>query len=106
MKNGIRIMNIEGVDAFKGIFGEGIKKEYNAVFSNSLLLDKLLKVGLKKSKVNTTRDIVNVKFKNGVTTEHSFLKDKEIIKEVREVIDNIHKEFSLEIPKNDKTFII
>lgn len=105
MKNGIRIMNIEGVDAFKGIFGEGIKKEYNAVFSNSLLLDKLLKVGLKKSKVNTTRDIVNVKFKNGVTTEHSFLKDKEIIKEVREVIDNIHKEFSLEIPKNDKTLI-
>lgn len=78
MINGIKIMNLEGSDILKNnLEGREIKKEYNGVFTNSLLQDKLTALGLKVNK-ETTRDIVTVKFTYGYTPLIDNLNDDEI----------------------------
>jgi len=67
MKNGIKIINLEGSDILKNNLEDRIiTKKYNGVFANSLLQDKLTVLGLKISK-ETTRDIVTVQFTYGYT---------------------------------------
>lgn len=68
MKNGIKIMILEGSDILKNnLDGWSINKEYKGAFVDSLLLDKLKEIGLKASKNETTRDIIMVNFKYGYT---------------------------------------
>ena len=69
MINGIKIMNLEGSDILKNNLEDRIiNKEYNGVFTNSLLQDKLITLGLKiHEKSMTTRDIITVQFNYGYT---------------------------------------
>lgn len=61
-------MNLEGSDILKNNSEDRIiMKEYNGVFTNSLLQDKLTNLGLKISKKETTRDIITVQFGYGYT---------------------------------------
>lgn len=67
MINGIKIMNLEGSEILKNnLDGVVINKDYKAVIDNSLLLDKLMELGLKVSN-DTTRDIISVNFSYGYT---------------------------------------
>lgn len=66
MINGIKIINIEGSEILKGMAGEKINKEYKAVFSNSLLSNKLQNMKLKVDK-GTTKDVIGVEFSYGYT---------------------------------------
>ncbi len=71
MKNGIKIMSLEGADILRhNVEGKYIKHTYDAVFSNSKLKYKLEK-GKKENKLNVrndaTRDIINLEFNMPVT---------------------------------------
>lgn len=71
MKNGIKIMSLEGADILRNnVEGKYIKHTYDAVFSNSKLKYKLEK-GKKENKLNVkndaTRDIINLQFNMPVT---------------------------------------
>lgn len=60
---GVKIMRFEGADILADVNGERFAfKDYNAVFDKSDLLDKLIELGLKVSKSETTRDIISLKF--------------------------------------------
>lgn len=74
MKNGIKIMSLEGADILRhNIEGKYLAEKYDAVFSNSQLKDKLEgKLGMKletrlKVKNDRTKDIINLKFNMPVT---------------------------------------
>lgn len=83
-KQGLKIASINGAEVLK--LKEGLDGEikYNTVFSNSLLLDKLKKVGLDISKQGSTKDIINVKFDYGYTDEET----KEAIAEYNNIKAN------------------
>lgn len=95
MKNGIKIMNLEGADILRSnIEGKKIALNYNAVFSNSKLKNKMdLNINLEK-----TRDIINLTFNMPVTKidESKYEKYKEYIKDNKISADNIRKILYLE----------
>lgn len=93
MKNGIKILNVEGAEILKRVNGENYTMSYSAVFSNSMLLDKLKEYKLKISKANTTRDIIAIKFSYGY-------KDLLNAEEVREKLYT--EGFTLEFNKVNK----
>lgn len=62
MKNGIKINSIEGAEILKIQDGKIGQKKMNCVIANSLLLNKLRELKLDVSKIDSTKDIINVKF--------------------------------------------
>lgn len=84
MENGIKINMLQGSDILKNnLEGLSLKKQYNAVFANSLLLNKLKEIGLKINK-DTTKDIITVKFDFGYTSQ----KGLEIKKQIKQIEDD------------------
>ncbi|MBY6816448.1 hypothetical protein HYH38_08385 [Clostridium botulinum] len=80
MMNGIKIKSINGAEVLK--LKEGKDAEFGkAVFSNSLLLDKLKELGLDISKQNSTKDIISVKFDYGYTSQEA----KEMVEEYKKL---------------------
>ncbi|MBW9169751.1 hypothetical protein K2F43_00860 [Clostridium estertheticum] len=74
MKNGIKIMNIEGSDILKDTYKEMvITKNYNGVFASSLLLKKLRtdEIGLKVERC-MTKDVIMVNFSYGYTPKTTY----------------------------------
>lgn len=70
--NGVKIASIEGAEVLKLQAGLEGEINYNSVFSNSLLLDKLKTMkGFNISKQGSTKDIINVKFSYGYTEEET-----------------------------------
>ncbi len=70
MNNGVKIKSINGAEVLK--LKEGREVEFGkAVFSNSLLLDKLKELGLDVNKQNSTKDIISVKFDYGYTSQEA-----------------------------------
>lgn len=66
--NGIKIMNLEGAEILKNnLEGLSINKDYKGAFANSLLLNKLMNLGLKVSKNGMTKDILTINFNYGYT---------------------------------------
>jgi hypothetical protein len=113
MINGIKIMNLEGSDILKNnLEGRIIKKEYNGVFTNSLLQDKLTTLGLKISNKETTRDIITVQFTYGYTPllDNLNTEDIKILKEendkIKHEIKSLEKEKKLISKRADKKPII
>lgn len=89
MKNGIKIMNLQGSNILKNnLEGLLINKEYKGVFADSLLLNKLKTIGLKTSKNETTRDIITVQFSYGYTPKSA--KDNTEINELKDDIKVIN----------------
>lgn len=83
----VKIMSLEGSSILKNNEREEtINKIYNINFNKSLLLNKLIDLGLNVSKMNTTRDIVNVRFSYG------FDKDVDKIEELEEQIKKLKQE--------------
>lgn len=80
LRNGVKIMNLEAgqinCKANRGTREELTDK--GAIMPNSLLLNKLLELGLKVEK-GATIDIVNVKFSYGDVDENDLLEDGEYI---------------------------
>ncbi len=80
MNNGVKIKSINGAEVLK--LKEGKDAEVGkAVFSNSLLLDKLKELGLDISKQNSTKDIISVKFDYGYTSQEA----KEMVEEYKKL---------------------
>ncbi|NFN94912.1 hypothetical protein FDB28_12620 [Clostridium botulinum] len=76
MNNGVKIKSINGAEVLK--LKEGKDAEFGkAVFSNSLLLDKLKELGLDVNKQNSTKDIISVKFDYGYSSQEA----KEMVEE-------------------------
>ncbi|MCS6103594.1 hypothetical protein DWV12_07605 [Clostridium botulinum] len=76
MMNGVKIKSINGAEVLK--LKEGKDAEFGkAVFSNSLLLDKLKELGLNINKQNSTKDIISVKFDYGYSSQEA----KEMVEE-------------------------
>ncbi|SHJ65410.1 hypothetical protein SAMN02745248_00598 [Hathewaya proteolytica DSM 3090] len=87
MVESVKILNLEGSSILKNnLCGKTINKIYNIVFNQSLLLNKLYKIGLDISTMDTTRDIINVKFSYGYDI------DAEQIKELEQKIADLKKE--------------
>lgn len=64
----VKIMNLEGSDILKNnLEGLSINKDYKGAFANSLLLNKLMNLGLKVSKNGMTKDILTINFNYGYT---------------------------------------
>ncbi|EOR27387.1 hypothetical protein A500_04571 [Clostridium sartagoforme AAU1] len=92
MKNGIKIINIEGADLLRNkIEGKYINLKYEAVFANSKLKDKISKdLSIKDF---STNDIINLKFNMPVTKidESKYVKYKDYIKDNKISAENIRK---------------
>ncbi|WP_078054550.1 hypothetical protein [Clostridium tepidum] len=83
----VKIMSLEGSSILKNNEREEtINKIYNINFNKSLLLNKLIDLGLNVSKMNTTRDIINVRFSYG------FDKDVKKIEELEKQINELKQE--------------
>jgi hypothetical protein len=97
MINGIKIINIEGSEILKGMNGEKVDKEYKAVFSNSLLSNKLQDMKMKVEK-GTTKDVVGVEFNYGYTPLEA--------REIEDIINTLKEELKalkgLKIDKKDE----
>jgi hypothetical protein len=79
-KNGIKIMVLEGSDILKNnLDGWNIKKDYKAVFADSLLLDKLVELKLNVKDLRS-RDIITLNFNYGYSPKQ--------IKELEQNVDN------------------
>ncbi|MGG7146308.1 hypothetical protein ACQPVA_05880 [Clostridium butyricum] len=82
-KNGVKIKSINGAEVLK-IQNEELnvrKAEFGkAVFNNSLLLDKLKKLGLDITKQGSTKDIIVVKFDYMYKSEQAKKDEEECIK--------------------------
>lgn len=91
MKNGVKIMILEGSDIKKLQEGRIVQKEFNGVFADSMLLDKLKKNGLNVNKVDKTYDIVAVEFNNVYTSLKADEVVEEIIKYKNDKKDDIQK---------------
>ncbi|KEI89313.1 hypothetical protein N493_07315 [Clostridium botulinum B2 433] len=93
LKNEVKIMCLEGSSILKNNKkNEIINKIYNINFNKSLLLNHIIDLGLNVSKMNTTRDIVNVRFSYGYDKDAKkikLLEDKimELKQEKQESID-------------------
>ncbi|NFH99486.1 hypothetical protein FDB15_04015 [Clostridium botulinum] len=75
-KQGVKIKSINGAEVLK--LKEGKQAEFGkAVFSNSLLLDKLKELGLNINNQNSTKDIISVKFDYGYSSQEA----KEMVEE-------------------------
>ncbi|RXM57199.1 hypothetical protein [Clostridium tetani] len=86
----VKIMSLEGSGILKNNLKDEkdnkkyyINKIYNINFNKSLLLNKLIDLGLNVSKMNTTRDIINVRFTYG------YDKDTKKIEELEKQIDDL-----------------
>lgn len=97
MINGIKIINIEGSEILKGMNGEKVDKEYKAVFSNSLLSNKLQEMKMKIEK-GTTKDIVGVEFNYGYTP----LEAREIESNINTLKEELKALKGLKIDKKDE----
>ncbi|WP_183128177.1 hypothetical protein [Clostridium autoethanogenum] len=92
MKNGIKIIRLEGSDILKNnLDGVIINRDYIAVFPDSLLLDKLKGMRLNISKNDTTRDIIALNFKYGYTPKEIEDKNKEFL-DNKKTIDDLIKQ--------------
>ncbi|NFO41124.1 hypothetical protein FDB42_13670 [Clostridium botulinum] len=95
MMNGVKIKSINGAEVLK--LKEGKDAEFGkAVFSNSLLLDKLKELGLDINKQNSTKDIISVKFDYGYTSQEAL----EMVEEYKAIKNNnksIKKDNKVEI---------
>ncbi|MGY0372495.1 hypothetical protein [Clostridium sp. JNZ J1-5] len=100
LKNEVKIMSMEGSSILKNnLRGEIINKIYNINFNKSLLLNKIINLGLNISKNNTTRDIINVRFTYGYDTDVKKIEElekqiKDIKQEIKESIeaDELYKD--------------
>ncbi|EQB3101488.1 hypothetical protein ACYIU4_002851 [Clostridium botulinum] len=83
----VKIMSMEGSSILKNnLNGEMINKIYNINFNKSLLLNKIIDLGLSVSKMNTTRDIINIRFSYG------YDKDIKKIEELEQQINKLKQE--------------
>lgn len=78
--NGVKIMMTEGSDIKKLQEGRIITLEYKGVFANSMVLEKLISLGLNINKLNKTADVIAVEFNNVYTSE----KADKILKEIND----------------------
>ncbi|WP_088185853.1 hypothetical protein [Desulfosporosinus sp. FKA] len=113
MINGIKIMNLEGSDILKNnLENRPIYKEYNGVFTNSLLQDELTRIGLKISDKETSRDIVTVQFNYNYIPELKNLNIKDIEKlqaeneNIKEKIKSLEEQRKVIMKRVDKKPII
>lgn len=103
--NGIKIMNINGAEVLKLTEGRYGDIKYNCVISNSLLLDKLKTIGLKPSKQNTTKDIINVKFDYGYKSLIYKEYEEKLHKKKQEIKDCIDKEKLVKLKEEKKVIL-
>ncbi|GAA0768696.1 hypothetical protein GCM10008908_09350 [Clostridium subterminale] len=101
--NGIKIKSINGAEVLK--LKDGRQEEYGkAVFSNSLLLDKLKELGLAISKQGGTNDIISLKFDYKYTSQQAdkMIEDYNIIKANNKLIKKDNKETIARIKQLNK----
>lgn len=87
LENEVKIMSLEGNSILKNNSQrQEINKIYNINFNKSLLLNKLIELGLNVSKNSTTRDIINVRFSYGYDIDVEKIEElEEKIKELKEI---------------------
>lgn len=114
----IKIMNLEASEVLKNnLEGISIAKNFNGVFANSLLSNKLESIGLKIDNNGTNKDIIMINYKYGYTPMSANIITKRILthkddikcitKKKRELIEerkiqsnnNDKKPFTIEINK-------